>query len=789
MADTTVEIQLEVIAKQALESVKSFTKSAQGQLNTISLNTSISAIKDGFDLIGKVASPVFNAIKDGFELAKSEALEAEAAQFKLENALRLTGDAADGALEKFQNLASSLQKTTVFSDDTVLASVGLAKQFQLTNKEAEKVIKVAADLAAATGTDLESAVQKVSQTFSGFVDRGLGKSIPGLKSLSRESLIAGNAVDIIGARVKGTAEAFGNTFAGGLQKAQNQAKELFETLGKTVVDNAAVKAGIQVIVSVLENLNDTVTKNSSTIKEFVTVAFVALIGTLPIVARGLNSLVTGFITVSAVAQRFAAVFSAIPAILKSTDLDVTKQLFSDLGDRLEKIGEEAFALKDAADQGFTPLIEAAQKMADGVKKAAESTKEVGKAVNQVTNSTTGLQARLSEQLKTELDEAPAKIAKLKDALSEVVRSKVQEITSSPISGLIKFVIKGQEELDKTKAKIDSQVRDLVKDLPESFKQFAINAGEETKKGLEQSLSNSQIGFSFGTKIIQGIKKGAEGALEVVSGIVEGVGTAFFGPVIGGFLGELTSFLGQGKDKVKEQITAFAQALPDVVSAIVEAIPALVQTLVEESPKIVLRILQDVPQIINRLIEGIPKFIESLVEKLPELIEGFVKAIPKVIVAMQTLMPRVAIAFITALISNIPAIVKGFGEEFLKLPGQIVQAIVDGIKDAVSSIGSSVTDVFGGGGGGGGIGGFLDSLNPFAEGGRVPNVSKFEGDRFPARLNAGEQVLDKDLSQQLETFLASGGSSGEQNLTINIRVGEQQLAQAILNLNRRGFRTA
>jgi hypothetical protein len=56
------------------------------------------------------------------------------------------------------------------------------------------------------------------------------------------------------------------------------------------------------------------------------------------------------------------------------------------------------------------------------------------------------------------------------------------------------------------------------------------------------------------------------------------------------------------------------------------------------------------------------------------------------------------------------------------------------------------------------------------------------------LSAGEQVLGRDLSSQLEDFL-SGQSGQSQPVTINLQVGQEQLARVLLNINRSGFRTA
>lgn len=104
---------------------------------------------------------------------------------------------------------------------------------------------------------------------------------------------------------------------------------------------------------------------------------------------------------------------------------------------------------------------------------------------------------------------------------------------------------------------------------------------------------------------------------------------------------------------------------------------------------------------------------------------------------------------------------------------------------------------------------------FASGGEVP--SGFPNDSFRAGLTSGENVIDRSLSEQLRGFLSlvEGLPSGirsesqsfdsgrmdsmemrladesqrDQNVSVTLQVGEQELANVLLNLNRQGFKTA
>jgi hypothetical protein len=132
---------------------------------------------------------------------------------------------------------------------------------------------------------------------------------------------------------------------------------------------------------------------------------------------------------------------------------------------------------------------------------------------------------------------------------------------------------------------------------------------------------------------------------------------------------------------------------------------------------------------------------------------------------------------------------------------LVSGIVDALKQAIGQLGNIGGALGIGGGGGGGIfggGGFLGL--GFAQGGLVP--AGHPNDTFPARLSSGEFVIDRSMTDRLTNFLDNFETKNSgviepkqpvqaqnQNLTINLSVGEQQLANVLLNLNRQGFRTA
>ncbi len=118
--------------------------------------------------------------------------------------------------------------------------------------------------------------------------------------------------------------------------------------------------------------------------------------------------------------------------------------------------------------------------------------------------------------------------------------------------------------------------------------------------------------------------------------------------------------------------------------------------------------------------------------------------------------------------------------------EFVQALIDELTGALGDIGGVLGDI------GGSIGGVFG----FSSGGVVPGSGNT--DSVPTMLTPGEIVIPKDIAtRMLSGDTASvGGSSGGgvsggagQMIQVVLQIGEKQLAEAILNLNRQGFRTA
>lgn len=407
------------------------------------------------------------------------------------------------------------------------------------------------------------------------------------------------------------------------------------------------------------------------------------------------------------------------------------------------------------------------------------------------------------------------------AIDEGLRAS-KTATEQRSAGIQKLVNLTQSFVDETKKAADAKASESNKFNENTDKQIqkVSEFRNELNKQIEdlfklKGLEGFEVTGKVALELTNFVLQGAKGAQSLIAKGVGAAASAAFGPAFGPVAEQLTSVLQQGPDAVRGLVKSFVDAIPDLIIAIAESIPVLVE------------------QLIVSIIENLDRIIEALVLAAPIIIEGLVKAIPTVIQALIDRFDEIALAFIRALIKAtpdlikalvvtlsielvkaIPAIVETFAEEFLKIPGQFLEGLLDGLKDGIENLFKElVGNIPGLGGGGGflgdvvgGIGGVVSDIGGsfgFAEGGLVP--SGFPNDTFNARLSSNELVVPENPTNLLLDFL-NREKKGETGLTredlqralasdpgqptvIQLQMNDNTLASALINLSRRGVRTS
>lgn len=235
----------DLAAKQGKEFGEELGKNAEQSMNKqfkklLGIGAAVGAVLGGKALFGAMID---------------NAKEGETAVQRLNTSLKLAGTYSAESSQRMQDLANSLQQTSIYNSDVIIAQEALARNFTKTNEQAEQLTRAAVDLSAATGMSLDSAVKNLGKTFAGLTGE-LGESLPALRNLSPAALKAGAALDFVIQRFGGASAAMVNTFGGALAVAENGFKTLLKEAGNLITKSPVVIALIREISSMLFKWSD-----------------------------------------------------------------------------------------------------------------------------------------------------------------------------------------------------------------------------------------------------------------------------------------------------------------------------------------------------------------------------------------------------------------------------------------------------------------------------------------------------------------------------------------------------
>lgn len=334
--------------------------------------------------------------------------EAESAAAQLDTAFRNTGTGLGRTRGQLDELASSMQDTTTFSDDLVKSGEAILLTFDKVRGDAfERTARVAADLAARNGTDLVSSMQQLG--------RSLNDPIQGLTLLRRSGIQfsdaqkdlitdltntgqAAKAQNVIltelERRYAGSAAAARNTLGGAIAGLKNSFGDLFESTSTNTdglvtsinslsksLSNPEVKAGIDIWVTGLTNMAGLM------------VSLVSLIGQLTSKAK------EAFGKGSAVGDAVRGIFSMIPGSgLISAGIDSLKPK------------KEPFQYQYDASSRFP------WEVSGGAVRQKLELEEVNITLQRVKDDYTSLLQDMSDSTRTETEKQAADFIKLRTTL-------------------------------------------------------------------------------------------------------------------------------------------------------------------------------------------------------------------------------------------------------------------------------------------------------------------------------------------------------------------------------------
>lgn len=220
--------------KKAQKASQTLSKSVSGVIQGLGKSGLVGALgavglaTGGVTAIIGVAKKAFQAVSK----AVNECTEAYKTQYKAEVALETVAKNnpyIDGSnVRALKNFASEIQAISNYGDEELLPLISNLTALGRTQEETMQIIKVATDMASTGMVSLDTAVNQLNMTLNGNIGR-LGVQNAELKTLTKEELASGKAVELLGKKYEGLAKSTVDTS----KQLKNAIGDFKELLGQT----------------------------------------------------------------------------------------------------------------------------------------------------------------------------------------------------------------------------------------------------------------------------------------------------------------------------------------------------------------------------------------------------------------------------------------------------------------------------------------------------------------------------------------------------------------------------
>lgn len=381
--------------------------------------------------------------------------------------------------------AAELQSRSVLGDEVVIGQQAYLASLGMTEEQIGRVIEASAQLSAATGMTLDSAVKNLAKTFGGLTGE-LGESIPKLKELTVEQLKNGEAVDFILENYKGFAESAAQTALGPLRQLNNAWGDFLEQIGAAMMPFATkVTRALTVVVQMLQSLSPAMKQVLVVVAGLaaaigpLSLGIGAVIKVLPMLSAGLTALLSpvGLVVAAIVALGAAFAYARIEKqkmIDEMAESDSLEELERKLRDNLARqkavIDETTrtrlvpnfgglvagFTIQKVPDESqlaplrreYELLTAAIEKKREAEKKAADAQAEMDRITEQARQQTEELMASMNAAADN-TDQTTGIIGRLQKQIEDLEKRKLlPESTLEDIAAANAEIARLREELQR-----------------------------------------------------------------------------------------------------------------------------------------------------------------------------------------------------------------------------------------------------------------------------------------------------------------------------------------------------
>jgi len=542
MADNKVSVELSIEQAQALEALSNLTKGVDKFAKTTEASTK--KAEASVNSFGKTVLAVFagnliahfaeKAIESLSELPKifielaHTGAEVDTVNKKLANALAISGAAGEDAAKGYDELSNSIGKLVGIGPLAVKNAAAYALTLGATDEQAQKIVKTAADVSVALGTDFQGAVQQLTASLEGSAGR-LSKVSNEVRRLDEDALKSGKAIDILANKFGGLALANAGNIEVQFKNITENISNLREATGEAIVTNDKFRGAFLVINDALVSFEHLIINNRDKISEFTgqvvdgfflsaqaTAAFTDAIVRLGGIVKNLIEVTLGGLATSLNGVEYA-VTSVIDKINGALGIDsnLSKDSFDRLQTSVKSVNDDVSDLNKAlGPDAYTPGVQAVFDLADAYEKSGARITASDAAAEEARKKLTesGIQERRAKQAQR-LQEEQAFQDQLtaieSTALITKLEGEAQLRDQNALFRIDETEAIQQFELTKLNLQFDAQQKKLMllNDGTKREQELALNAANrkkaiaefETKNELEQQKIRQQnLKDSFGS---------------------------------------------------------------------------------------------------------------------------------------------------------------------------------------------------------------------------------------------------------------------------------------------------
>lgn len=478
------------------------------------------------------AAAAIGAVGTALGAAAMAAAEDEKSQVAFERQVRSSIGAMNGQIESLNQYVTATQMATGVSDTLVRQGLGNLIRATRDQTQAQKLMNISMDIAAATGKDLESVTMAMSKAATGQLSALKKLGIPLdeniIKTKDFEAATA-QLADTFG----GAAAAQANTFQGRLQRLKERLGEMWEEIGYKVLPiltnlvdkiielvDAFGEGGLGGAIKVFRRQMQSLTRDSD--------------GTINGLGNFVNALITVRNAIAHVLNLFIRMYNVLPFLDDIGTVDMVDQLTTNFGELYGALSKTTMELeKQKQLKGFMGPVASrdVQQLADHMAAYKEQLRFATDNTDDLEQATTKAGGAMKKKTAAVRDQAKA----VKDDLAKAYEAAVDALKD-------RFTPALKDANDKLTAAQDiyngfyKSIRDSIMqigDLGTAWREAADSEGAKTFFGVlkDQSDKANKLAANLRLLITRGLddptliqailNAGADTGLEITKAIIDG----------------------------------------------------------------------------------------------------------------------------------------------------------------------------------------------------------------------------------------------------------------------------